>query len=416
MKLLFLASSLLVAAQLSMSQDTIRVMTYNLLNYSPPDYSRDQYYRTVIQAANPDILVVQEIDTPEAVQNFLINVLNPGGSNVYSAGDFVDGTYDSENALFYKTGKLSFVSNNRIITDLRDINRFTVDHVSSERSFAIFSVHLKAGREPATQLLEADSVRRAMEVDSLRKVTNAFPNGTDFIVLGDFNIYHPFEPAYEKLVTVIAGNEGHFIDPLTMTGVWNDSGYAPYHTQSTRVRSFGYGATGGLDDRFDMILMSKAVSESGGISLIPASYHAFGNDGQHYNDSINQLPNAAVADSIANALHYASDHLPVVADFVFDPLVAVEKKAAALEFRLFQNYPNPFNPMTEIRYQMSEVRRVKLSVYDILGREVAVLMDEERGPGVHEVFWDASSFPSRMYFYQIRAGEYLETRKMVLMK
>jgi len=72
--------------------------------------------------------------------------------------------------------------------------------------------------------------------------------------------------------------------------------------------------------------------------------------------------------------------------------------------------------MTEIRYQMSEVRRVKLSVYDILGREVAVLMDEERGPGVHEVFWDASSFPSGMYFYQIRAGEYLETRKMVLMK
>jgi len=416
MRFKLLAWSLLCVVQPAASQDTVRVMTYNLLNYSPPDYSRDQYYRTVIQAANPDILVVQEIDTPEAVQNFLINVLNPGGSNVYSAGDFVDGTYDSENALFYKTGKLSFVSNNRIITDLRDINRFTVDHVSSERSFAIFSVHLKAGREPATQLLEADSVRRAMEVDSLRKVTNAFPNGTDFIVLGDFNIYHSSEPAYEKLVTVDAGNEGHFIDPLTMTGVWNDFGYAPYHTQSTRVRSFGYGATGGLDDRFDMILMSKAVSENGGISLIPASYHAFGNDGQHYNDSINQLPNAAAAESIANALHYASDHLPVIADFVFDPLVAVEKKAAALEFRLFQNYPNPFNPMTEIRYQMSEVRRVKLSVYDILGREVAVLMDEERGPGVHEVFWDASSFPSGMYFYQIRAGEYLETRKMVLMK
>lgn len=416
MKLLFLASSLLVAAQLSMSQDTVRVMTYNLLNYSPPDYSRDQYYRTVIQAANPDILVVQEIDTPEAVQNFLINVLNPGGSNAYSAGDFVDGTYDSENALFYKTGKLSFVSNNRIITDLRDINRFTVDHVSSERSFAIFSVHLKAGREPATQLLEADSVRRAMEVDSLRKVTNAFPNGTDFIVLGDFNIYHSSEPAYEKLVTVDAGNEGHFIDPLTMTGVWNDSGYAPYHTQSTRVRSFGYGATGGLDDRFDMILMSKAVSENGGISLIPASYHAFGNDGQHYNDSINQLPNAAIADSIANALHYASDHLPVVADFVFDPLVTVRESASNLEYALLPNFPNPFNPRTAISFQLSAVSHVRISVRDVLGREITVLVDEKRGPGVHEISWDASLFPSGIYFYQMKAGEYLETRKMVLIK
>ena len=109
-----------------------------------------------------------------------------------------------------------------------------------------------------------------------------------------------------------------------MPGTWNDASYAQYHTQSTRTRQFGGGANGGLDDRFDLILMSQAVIDAGGMQYDDGTYIPYGNDGLHYNDSINQPPNNAVGQEIANALHYSSDHLPVMASFTFTPVVPVE--------------------------------------------------------------------------------------------
>jgi hypothetical protein len=85
-------------------------------------------------------------------------------------------------------------------------------------------------------------------------------------------------------------------------------------------------------------------------------------------------------------------------------------------FALEQNYPNPLNPSTEIRYQTSEVGRVRLSVFDLLGREVSVLIDEERPPGVYTTTWDASQMPGGLYFCRLTAGESTQVRKMVLMK
>jgi len=109
-----------------------------------------------------------------------------------------------------------------------------------------------------------------------------------------------------------------------MPGTWNQSQYAQYHTQSPRTRQFGGGATGGMDDRFDMILLSQAVFEAGDISYVPNSYTAYGNDGLHFNDSINRPPNNAVGQTIADAIHYASDHIPVFASFTFDNPIPVD--------------------------------------------------------------------------------------------
>ena len=412
MKVSFLACILLLAVQQSASQDTVCVMTYNLLRYYPSDQLRDQYYRTVVQTADPDLLIVQEIDTAAAVLNFLTNVLNFGGSNNYSAGMFIDG-YDSDNAIFFKTQKFAFVENKPIATRLRNISQFTMEHVASGRSIVVFGVHLKAGN---TTTPEADSTRRSEEVDSLRRVTNSLPAGTDFLVVGDFNIYGSFESAYQKLIAVGGGNEGHVIDPLSMPGIWNDPAYMSFHTQSTRVRSFGYGATGGLDDRFDMILMSKAVRESGGVGFIPDSYRAFGNDGQHYNDSINRLPNGAVPDNAAEALHAASDHLPVVAEFVFDPAVGVERNVLPGKSFLTYNYPNPFNPTTSFELDVHERGLVVVKVFDFLGREVATLVDEDRNPGRYRIIWDASNMPTGVYFCRMISGSLTVTRRVLLMK
>src|SRR3972149_8705335 len=97
-------------------------------------------------------------------------------------------------------------------------------------------------------------------------------------------------------------------------------------------------------------------------------------------------------------------------------------------FNLSQNYPNPFNPTTKIRYTIPSVGTrdrvsVQINVYDVLGNEISTLVNEEKQPGTYEVEFNAvgtsrdlSSLPSGIYFYQLKAGNYIETKKMVLIK
>jgi hypothetical protein len=85
-------------------------------------------------------------------------------------------------------------------------------------------------------------------------------------------------------------------------------------------------------------------------------------------------------------------------------------------FRLFQNYPNPFNSSSKFKVQSSKFGLVRIEVFDILGRLVGVLLNEELEPGTYEVEWDAANFPSGVYCYKLTAGDFTETRKMVLIK
>jgi photosystem II stability/assembly factor-like uncharacterized protein len=86
------------------------------------------------------------------------------------------------------------------------------------------------------------------------------------------------------------------------------------------------------------------------------------------------------------------------------------------EYFLSQNYPNPFNPSTTIKYSLAQTGRITLSIYDLLGREVVKLIDEEKPAGEYETKWNASSYPSGVYFLKMQAGEFSETRKIVLVK
>ena len=87
-----------------------------------------------------------------------------------------------------------------------------------------------------------------------------------------------------------------------------------------------------------------------------------------------------------------------------------------LDFSLSQNYPNPFNPVTTISYKIVGIQDVKLTVYDILGREIATLVNEQQQPGSYQVRWDATNVASGIYFYQLNTGGFIDTRKMILVK
>jgi hypothetical protein len=86
------------------------------------------------------------------------------------------------------------------------------------------------------------------------------------------------------------------------------------------------------------------------------------------------------------------------------------------EFVLDQNYPNPFNPSTEIRYQLPENGHVKLEIYDVIGNLVTTLIDQEMNAGYHSINWNASGLSSGIYFYRISSGNFVATKKLMLMK
>jgi hypothetical protein len=86
------------------------------------------------------------------------------------------------------------------------------------------------------------------------------------------------------------------------------------------------------------------------------------------------------------------------------------------KYQLSQNYPNPFNPETNIRYEIPKNGFVKLIVYNILGREVETLVNENQSAGAYEVSFDGSNLSSGPYFYKLQAGDFSETKKMLLIK
>jgi hypothetical protein len=96
--------------------------------------------------------------------------------------------------------------------------------------------------------------------------------------------------------------------------------------------------------------------------------------------------------------------------------VAEREPAVPMQFSLSQNYPNPFNPTTSIQYSVISTRHVSLKIYDLLGREVGTLVNEVMQPGTYTVQWNAVNNASGVYLYRLTAGDFVQVRKMVLIR
>lgn len=380
------------------------LMTYNLLNYpGSTGATREPFFRTIVNGVNPDILVVQELSSAAGVSSFLNNVLNYTGTS-YSAGSFIDGP-DSDNGIYFKDSLFTFVSHQVVQTTLRNISAFRLRHLVSGDTLIIYSVHLKASNS------QADEDQRADEVDSLRKVTNALPAGKAFVVCGDFNIYGSSEPAYQKLVQQGSNATGRFYDVLSLSGIWNNPGYAVHQTQSPRVTAFGGGATGGIDDRFDMILFSDTIVQSGGYDVVGGSYRVFGNDGLHYNQALNTPPYNNYDSTTADALHNASDHLPVCVKINYTRAAGSKAGANTITTSLLSSspanrlehlisvFPNPSDGLLYVR-SMTQIADVfLLEVHDASGRVVRTAnlrgMQPDETTMIH-----LAGLPNGVYFLQ----------------
>ena len=85
-------------------------------------------------------------------------------------------------------------------------------------------------------------------------------------------------------------------------------------------------------------------------------------------------------------------------------------------FKLDQNYPNPFNPTTSIKFELPKSSHISLSVYDVLGREVSVLVNEKMEAGIHEVKFDGANVASGVYFYRLQTGDLVQSKRLLLLK
>jgi hypothetical protein len=101
--------------------------------------------------------------------------------------------------------------------------------------------------------------------------------------------------------------------------------------------------------------------------------------------------------------------------------IVAQRNQVTKSFELFQNYPNPFNPETEIHYQLPKPTHVTLKIFNALGHEIRILVDQTKQPGSYIVRWDGKDnfgkpVSSGLYFYTLRAGEFSETRKALLLR
>ncbi len=311
------------------AQDTLRLMTYNLLNYTSTDANATRYLdlRKIVTHFKPDLMICSEMVDGSGAQLMLDSAFNVNGVNYYSRAVFSNGP-DTDNMLYYNNQKVKLKSQNQIPTDLRDITRYRVYHVISVGDTAylnLFSAHLKAGS------LASDAASRLSEVTDFCNYVSILPQTENLIIGGDFNLYNNTESAW----TYITGSScSHvFYDPINAGGSWNSNSlFAGIHTQSTRSSTNPGccgGATGGLDDRFDFFLANGRVMTGGSkIRYISGSYKAGGNDGNHLNKSIIEAPvNSSVPANVNTALFNMSDHLPVLMDLEVGTTVGVQEYA-----------------------------------------------------------------------------------------
>lgn len=329
----------------------VTVCSYNVLNW-PEDYAvRAPYFATVLAEIEPDVIVLQEVESQTGVNRFRTDVLDTFAPGEYWQMPFANGP-DTDNACFYKTAVVESIFWEQIYTPVRYTSAYRfrpIGYQSSDAEFTILSTHLKAGSDPS------DASQRLAMTTMIRNYLNAYPSGSHFMVAGDFNLQTSSEESYQTLIGFQADNDGRSRDPIASPGYWHDnSSFRFIHTQATQLE------WGGMDDRFDFILVSFALDDDDDLDYVFGTYDAFGNDGAHLNLAINNPPNGVVSQEVADALNAASDHLPVVLELQLPAKVDAQSSlgfgtvivgATAEENLLVSNVATP--PADNLTYTLS---------------------------------------------------------------
>ncbi len=396
----------------ALAQDTLKMMQYNLMYYTTSSgvsdcnattnniNAKDGYIETIFHHVMPDVFCVCEIGSSNSYADRLLNnAINTQGVDYYQHGPLTNysGGYIA-NMIFYNTQKLSLYKHYYVTTSYRDINGYKMyynsqDLAQGDTVFITFWImHLKAGSSEENQASRLLQTQRLMN-----KLVSLGAPGNN-VVSGDFNIQNSSEEAYQELVNY-SNSLYRFYDPVDRPGKWNNnSSFADLHTQSTHSSNYDNGcfSSGGLDDRFDIILVSPYVYYgSDRVRVLPETYHALGQDGNRFNGTVLQPQNNSVPQNVAQALFNQSDHLPVITEFLVDAQVGV----SAYHNDFLLKVANPVRDQLTVFMQNEEPDQYKFEIFSIDGR-LLDLFEESLDADAHTLH-HAFSYPRGIYFLRV---------------
>jgi endonuclease/exonuclease/phosphatase family metal-dependent hydrolase len=414
----------------AMAQDTLTVMQYNLLYYgnyqsgfadcyetNNNTQRKDECIRTLVNYVKPDIFTVCEFGATSALQNdFLRHNLNINGANYWQSDNIIN--YASSNIInhiFFNAQKLGLSKHIALRTNPRDTDVYELylktKSLSAGDTIKLVCIvaHPKAG-------MGYESSRRALMQVAMDYVNQHYPYD-NALIMGDFNMYGASEPAYRLLTQTYSNPEICFMDPAALVGgvgEWNNNNqFAAFHTQSTRNYSDECFSSGGLDDRFDFILMADEIAFSyNHLRYVQGSYHAVGNDGRHFNMSVNQGNNTAVPDEVAEALFDGSDHLPVTMKIAVDVHLGVEDLEAQSLYATVA--PNPASDRAVVSFFNPTQGQVQLELYTLQG-QLLKRYTAELSEGSQQFELALHDITTGFYFLRIKHdGGWGQTMKIVV--
>lgn len=384
----FCLGLLFVASSLNAQEfDSVRVMCYNLLyfgentsfctNSNNPVAAKDGYLKTIIKHADPDVFVVNELGANNLfAERILVNSLNTDGVSKYARIPIQNNGFSSlVNGVFYNKNKFGLASRTNVSENLNNTDIVRVidvmtlyykDPALSVESDTVFlhvlAAHLKAGSS------SSDITSRGLAAEAVMNYLQSNLQPGYFLFCGDLNMKNSSEEAFQELTSNAYGDH-RFYDPINQLGSWNNNGsFSQVHTQSTRnTGSNSCFSGGGLDDRFDLIMMSGPVIEdTGAVSYIDGSYTALGNDGMHFNQDINAGSNGSVPAAVLSALYEMSDHLPVLADLKIALLPADTIAPESITETRLQSNLKVWQQQGEIRVD-NQLQSMPYKLYNVSG-------------------------------------------------
>lgn len=390
------------------AQAHVRLMSYNLLNFPTGNITtRIDTLKKIVDYYQPHLFMIQELEN-EAGLDSITAMMNTLGYGNFDHGTFVPQQSNSgggdnplQQNIVFDTTAFRMVHESVILTEYRDINEF-VFYINdpelatgADTSFLyVYVTHLKSS-QGATE----SAIRLSM-VNSLLDHLETIPPNSNVIFAGDFNFYNNLEPAYEAIVA--NNNPIGLVDIFEGYGNWVYSGFAHKEilTQSTREDViYNDGASGGIDDRFDFIIVSESLMDSQSpLRYVEDSYLSLGNTGECLNlDIVACQEDNPVPIDILIAMYYMSDHLPQVMELqtVLPEVKPVEELKFGTGLEFLSGNLIAHNLELIVRSGISESAFV--SITDLHGRVLYNNMHMTNGP----VEIDCTGFSSGLYLLSV---------------
>lgn len=353
-------------------------MFYNLYRFplNPPEH-REFILKEIIGNAQPDLLLACEIINQDGAYRILHTSFSTLADS-FAAPQFVYCPTATDDPLqqmaYYNTRKLTLIRQKALHTIIRDINHYTFylnqDNLNAMGDTVFldaFVTHLKAGNGSTERWL------RATMADTFVKALEKIPPNHHVLFAGDLNFYGDTEPAFQVLTDT--GNAIVMVDPIQSAGQWHDNAdFKNIHTQATRktLNGFGLGgASGGMDDRFDFILMSRELISGNQLYYLPGSYEAYGNNGDCFNKAINNdTCVGAFSLPLRNLLFQMSDHTPVVMTLMTsEPFPGLGIKNDFSDSNEWLGFPDGNVAKEQLSIELNRLNDQRwVYVYDMTGR------------------------------------------------